>query len=92
MVVAVTATADSNTPALDHHNGDGSGSRASAGGRQPTQVDRLTHTAPHGFSFGLKASLSRGCPFTGPVELGRCAGFDLGGPRRRRRVGLIFGL
>ena len=34
------------------------------------------------------------CPFTGPVELGRCAGFDLG---RRvgeacRRVGLIFGL
>ena len=31
-----------------------------------------------------------GCPFTGPVELGRCAGFDLGRPRRR--VGLIFGL
>ena len=30
-----------------------------------------------------------GCPFTGPVELGRCAGFDLGGPRRR--VGLILG-
>jgi len=30
------------------------------------------------------------CPFTGPVELGRCAGFDLGGPRRR--VGLILGL
>lgn len=31
-----------------------------------------------------------GCPFTGPVELGRCAGFDLGGPCRR--VGLILGL
>ena len=31
----------------------------------------------------------RRCPFTGPVELGRCAGFDLGGPCRR--VGLIFG-
>jgi len=30
------------------------------------------------------------CPFTGPVELGRCAGFDLGGPCRR--VGLILGL
>jgi len=29
------------------------------------------------------------CPFTGPVELGRCAGFDLGGPCRR--VGLILG-
>jgi len=29
------------------------------------------------------------CPFTGPVELGLCAGFDLGRPRRR--VGLILG-
>jgi len=30
------------------------------------------------------------CPFTGPVELGRCAGF--GSREACRRVGLIFGL
>ena len=35
-------------------------------------------------------ALAPRCPFTGPVELGRCAGFDLGGPCRR--VGLILGL
>ena len=29
------------------------------------------------------ASAADTCPFTGPVELGRCAGFDLG-----RRVGV----
>ena len=30
-----------------------------------------------------EAALREECPFTGPVELGRCAGFDLG-----RRVGV----
>ena len=39
-------------------------------------------------SAGRKGHIAE-CPFTGPVELGRCAGFDLGGPRRR--VGLILG-
>jgi len=63
----------------------------------PCQSDagrcKLTPAAPVQFVPRILLTsfspLLSGCPFTGPVELGLCAGFDLGRPRRR--VGLILG-
>ncbi len=48
---------------------------------------RMSTGRPRSVSGEVRARIL--CPFTGPVELGRCAGFDLGGPCRR--VGLILG-